>query len=89
MSERNKPRSGQVRPIPSNSGRKDTFRPGQRAPVSGRYEAVGPSGELVGEAVHVTDGDPFPPTPNKGQGYRLAKQIKTVHTTATSAAAIG
>lgn len=42
---------------------------GQRAPRSGQYPVVGPRGGHTGEERTVTRGEPFPPTPEKGQGY--------------------
>jgi len=45
------------------------FKPGQKAPDSGQYPIVGPRGGETGEERTVVEGEPFPPTPRKGQGY--------------------
>ncbi len=44
--------------------------PGTRAPRSGRYELVDPSGGRIGEERTVRKGEPLPPTPASGQRYR-------------------
>ena len=44
-------------------------RSGEKAPKSGQYPIVGPRGGPTGEERTVTRGEPFPPTPEKGQGY--------------------
>lgn len=46
---------------------KKTFRPGETAPTSGQYE-----NRTTHREVTVTRGEPLPPTPRKGQGYKLA-----------------
>lgn len=48
---------------------KPTYRPGQRAPVSGQYPVLGPRGGNQGTEVTVVRGEPFPPTPQSGMGY--------------------
>jgi hypothetical protein len=48
-----------------------TFKPGETAPRSGQYEIVGPRGGGTGEERTVTRDEPLPPTPEKGQQYRL------------------
>jgi len=54
-----------------------TYRPGEKAPVSGQYPVLGPRGGPQGTEVTVTRGEPFPPTPDKGMGY--GKPDKTKH----------
>jgi len=44
-------------------------KPGEKADRSGQYPIVGPRGGQAGEERTVTRGEPFPPTPEKGQGY--------------------
>lgn len=50
--------------------------PGQKAPASGQYEITGPRGGRTGQERTVTKGEPLPPTPQKGQGYRIADRTK-------------
>jgi hypothetical protein len=56
---------------------KREYRPGEKAPVSGQYPIVGPRGGDTGTERTVVSGEPFPPTPEKGQGY--GKPDKTKH----------
>ena len=51
-------------------------KPGERADRSGQYEIVGPRGGHTGDERTVTRGEPFPPTSQAGQGYRLADATK-------------
>lgn len=51
---------------------KPPMKPGSKAPVSGQYEIVGPRGGHTGEERTVVRGEPLPPTPEAGQGYRVA-----------------
>jgi len=44
-------------------------RSGEKAKQSGQYPIVGPRGGQTGEERTVVRGEPFPPTPEKGQGY--------------------
>jgi hypothetical protein len=53
-----------------------TFKPGQTAPRSGQYEQVGPRGGSTGKERTVTRGEPLPPTPKPGMGYRLVDPTK-------------
>jgi len=46
--------------------------PGSRAPASGQYEIVGPRGGRTGEERTVVRNEPLPPTPKRGQTYRIA-----------------
>jgi len=54
-----------------------TQKPGQIVPVSGQYGIVGPRGGQTGKEVTVVKGEPFPPTPESGQGFTLVD--KTIH----------
>ncbi len=52
-------------------------KPGEKAGTSGQYEIVGPRGGDRGGAERtVTKGEPLPPTPEKGERYRLADPTK-------------
>lgn len=53
-----------------------SYRPGQKAPASGQYGIVGPRGGKTGQERTVVKGEPLPPTPEKGQGYRMADRTK-------------
>lgn len=48
-----------------------TFKPGEIAPTSGQYRIVGTQKERT-----VTKREPLPPTPQKGQSYRLSDSTK-------------
>jgi hypothetical protein len=52
------------------------YKPGEIAPRSGQYEIVGPLGEKTGKERTVVRGEPFPPTPERGQGYVLKDPTK-------------
>ena len=52
------------------------LRPGTKAPMSGIYEIIGPSGEKTGAKRTAVRGEPLPPTPASGQHYRPASSIK-------------
>ena len=54
----------------------DKLKPGQTAPRSGQYEIVGPRGGGTGKERTVTKGEPLPPTPEPGQGYKLVDPTK-------------
>jgi hypothetical protein len=43
-----------------------TYKPGQKALVSGQYGVVGPKGGNTGTAVTVTKGETLPPTQKSG-----------------------
>jgi hypothetical protein len=51
-------------------------KPGSRAERSGQYEIVGPRGGGTGKERTVTKGEPLPPTPKPGQGYKLVDPSK-------------
>ncbi|KAB7782193.1 hypothetical protein [Methylorubrum populi] len=52
------------------------LKPGQTAPRSGQYEQVGPRGGRTGDERTVVRGEPMPPTPKPGMGYRLVDSTK-------------
>lgn len=52
------------------------LKPGQTAKRSGQYEIIGPRGGRTGKERTVTEGEPLPPTPEKGQGYKLVDPTK-------------
>jgi len=52
------------------------FKPGQTAPKSGQYERINRVGNSTGKEVTVTKGEPLPPTPKKGQTFRLVDPTK-------------
>jgi hypothetical protein len=54
----------------------DKMKPGSIAKRSGQYEQIGPRGGRTGEERTVTKGEPLPPTPKPGMGYRLADASK-------------
>jgi hypothetical protein len=51
-------------------------KPGENAERSGQYEITGPRGGGTGVERTVTKGEPLPPTPEKGQRYRLVDPTK-------------
>ena len=53
------------------------FKPGQIAPESGQYGIVGSHGGNTGVERTVVKGEPFPPTPEKGQSYVMNDPTKT------------
>jgi hypothetical protein len=53
-----------------------TFKPGETAPRSGQYEIIGPRGGNTGKERTVTKSEPLPPTPQKGQKYKLVDPTK-------------
>lgn len=55
---------------------KRNFKPGQSAPASGQYEIIGPRGGGTGKERTVVRGEPLPPTPKSGQGYRLTDRTR-------------
>lgn len=48
-----------------------TYTPGQPAPVSGQYKNTATDTEVT-----ATKGEPLPPTPQKGQSYKLVDPTK-------------
>ncbi len=55
---------------------KQTYRPGQPAPVSAQYEIVGPRGGRTGSERTVVRREPLPPTPKPGQSYIVVDPTK-------------
>ncbi len=53
-----------------------TYKPGEKVPDSGQAEIVGPRGGNTGEERTVVKGEPFPPTPKKGQEYIITDKTK-------------
>jgi len=53
-----------------------TYKPGQKAPVSGQYGVVGPEGGKTGTEVTETKGETLPPTPKPGQNFVLVDKTK-------------
>jgi hypothetical protein len=51
------------------------LRPGESAPRSGQYQQIGPRGG-AGKEVTVVKGEPLPPTPKAGMGYKLVDATK-------------
>ena len=49
--------------------RKQQFKPGQSAPISGQYPVIGTRGGDTGQEVTAIKGRPLPPTPKPGMGY--------------------
>lgn len=55
----------------------DLHKPGEIADDSGQYRIVGPRGGDTGEGERtVTSGEPFPPTPQSGQRFRLVDRTQ-------------
>jgi hypothetical protein len=52
------------------------FKPGEKAPASGQYERIGPRGAPTGKEVTVVKGEPLPPTPKKGEEYKIVDRTK-------------
>ena len=52
------------------------YKPGEKAPRSGQYVITGPRGGDTGKERTVVRGEPFPPTPEPGQQYKLADPTK-------------
>jgi len=52
------------------------YKPGQKAPISGQYEMIGPRGGRTGVERTVVRNEPLPPPESKGQKYRLADRTK-------------
>ena len=53
----------------------NTYKPGQKAKLSGQYAIIGPRGGYNGERT-VVKGEPLPPTPKKGQTYKIVDPTK-------------
>lgn len=50
--------------------------PGERTPISGQYEVINSNGKGTGLEVTSTAGNPFPPTSEPDQSYRLVDPTK-------------
>jgi hypothetical protein len=57
-------------------GRKSGLRPGETAPASGQYVIIGPRAGDTGDERTVVKGETLPPTPDKGQTYKLVDPTK-------------
>lgn len=47
-----------------------TYNPGDKAPISGQYEIVGPRGGKTNKEITSIKGKTLPPSPKKGQTYK-------------------
>ena len=56
--------------------KKGSYKPGETAPFSGQYAIIGPRGGNTGVERTVVKGEPFPPTLDSGQTYRIADRTK-------------
>lgn len=54
----------------------DKLKPGNKAPVSGQYEVVGPDGEDKDREVTSIEGNPLPPAQEPGTNYELTDETK-------------
>jgi hypothetical protein len=54
-----------------------TFKSGDKAPFSGQYEMVGPTGRRTGVERTVIAGEPLPPVKTAGQEWILADKTNT------------
>jgi len=54
----------------------ERHKPGEKAPHSGQYPIIDPKGGNTGVERTVTKGEPFPPTPKKGQTYGTPDKTK-------------
>jgi len=57
-------------------GRKEDHKPGEICPTSGQWEILGPKGGRTRKERTVVEGEPFPPTPERGQKFRLVDRTK-------------
>ncbi|MEW6661975.1 MAG: hypothetical protein AB1447_06250 [Bacillota bacterium] len=51
-------------------------KPGEKVPRSGQAEIIGSRGGRTGNERTVVKGEPFPPTPKPGQGYKITDPTK-------------
>lgn len=51
-------------------------KPGETAPALGQYAIIGPRGGNTGEERTVVKGEPLPPTPEKGQLFKIVDRSK-------------
>ena len=64
----------QVKNYMSKSGKRrapKTLKPGQKAPLSGIYEVIGPRGGSSGREIAVVRGQPLPPVPKSARSHML------------------
>ncbi len=52
------------------------YKPGEKAPRSGQYEIIGPRGGHTGKERTVVRNEPMPPTPQRGQKYKIVDPTK-------------
>ncbi|MEH2365519.1 hypothetical protein [Nostoc sp.] len=60
----------------SESAQFSLHSPGERTPISGQYEVINSNGKGTGLEVTSTAGNPFPPTSESDQSYRLVDPTK-------------
>ncbi|WP_375496524.1 hypothetical protein [uncultured Nostoc sp.] len=60
----------------SESAQSSLHSPGERTPISGQYEVINSNGKGTGLEVTSTAGNPFPPTSESDQSYRLVDPTK-------------
>ncbi len=60
----------------SESAQTSKHSPGERTPISGQYEVINSNGKGTGLEVTSTAGNPFPPTSESDQSYRLVDPTK-------------
>jgi len=53
-----------------------TYKPGEKAPFSAQYGIIGPRGGDTGKERTVVKNEPLPPTPQKGQHYKINDKTK-------------
>lgn len=53
-----------------------TYKPGQKAPVSGQYAVVDSKGNKTGTEITATKGEKLPPTQKPGQSFVLVDKTK-------------
>ena len=56
--------------------KKTQLRPGQIAEISGQYGLRGARGADLGRESTIVSGEPAPPTPKKGQSWKLTDRTK-------------
>lgn len=60
----------------TNEQKSTLYSPGDVTPVSGQYELINSNGKGTGQEVTSTQGNPFPPTPEANQSYKLVDPTK-------------
>jgi hypothetical protein len=51
-----------------------TLKPGEKAPVSGLYQLIGPRGGSTGKERTVARGEILPPPPKPGMTYQISER---------------